>query len=202
MTGRTILSLFDYTGQWSQPYWDAGYNVIEVDIKHGHDANTITAAWCMEMMDTLNGVIDGILSAPPCTEMSVSGAQYWPQKDADGRTAAAVELVLQVIRCVKFCKPDWWVLENPVGRLNKLVPSLRRYGPWYFQPCEFGDPYTKKTGLWGKFNRNLVRTPVEPVRVCPQGSWLQRLGGKSQKTKSLRSATPPGFARAFFNANS
>lgn len=34
---RTILSLCDYTGAWSQPYADAGYNVVRVDIKYGDD---------------------------------------------------------------------------------------------------------------------------------------------------------------------
>ena len=43
--------------------------------------------------------------------------------------------------------------------------------------------------------------PVEPIRSCPQGSWVQQLGGKSEKTKMLRSTTPPGFAKAFFEAN-
>ncbi|WP_409029425.1 hypothetical protein [Gracilimonas sediminicola] len=61
--------------------------------------------------------------------------------------------------------------------------------------------YTKKTGLWGDFNRNLEVKRIEPVRVCKQGSPIQRLGGKSEKTKRLRSITPAGFAKAFFEAN-
>ena len=32
---KTILSLFDYTGNWSEPYRQAGYNVIQQDLKHG-----------------------------------------------------------------------------------------------------------------------------------------------------------------------
>lgn len=70
----------------------------------------------------------------------------------------------------------------------------------YFHPWEYGDAYTKKTALWGEFNEP-VRTPVEPIRACAQGSWVQKLGGKSERTKELRSATPMGFARAFFLAN-
>ena len=62
-------------------------------------------------------------------------------------------------------------------------------------------PTRKKTGLWGKFNRDLPRNDVEPLRVCSQGSWVQRLGGKSDKTKELRSMTPLGFAYAFYAAN-
>jgi hypothetical protein len=104
---------------------------------------------------------------------------------------------------VDFCKPDWWALENPVGRLHTLLPELGK--PWYFQPCDYGDPYTKKTALYGKFMRPLPLwvgdRSVKPVRVSSQGSWVQKLGGKSERTKELRSATPMGFARAFFAAN-
>lgn len=66
----------------------------------------------------------------------------------------------------------------------------------WFNPCDYGDPYTKKTGLWGQFNTNLAKNPVEPT-----DNWIMRLGGSSERTKALRSATPPGFARAFFEAN-
>ena len=90
--------------------------------------------------------------------------------------------------------------ENPVGRLPRLVPELGK-PRMYFNPCDYGDPYTKKTGLWGDFNTNLPKNPVEPERVCKQGSWVQKLGGKSERTKELRSMTPPGFAQAFFEAN-
>lgn len=60
--------------------------------------------------------------------------------------------------------------------------------------------YTKKTGLWGNFTKPAIKR-IEPVRVCPQGSPLQRKGGKSQATKNFRSATPGGFSKAFFEAN-
>lgn len=57
--------------------------------------------------------------------------------------------------------------------------------------------YTKKTGLWGEF---LVPTkkPIQSIKTCKQGSFTQRLGGKSAKTKELRSVTPMGFAYAFY----
>jgi hypothetical protein len=42
---------------------------------------------------------------------------------------------------------------------------------------------------------------VDPTRVCGQGSWLMKLGGKSEKTKELRSMTPMGFAYAFYEVN-
>jgi len=152
--------------------------------------------------------VHGILAAPPCDHFSVSGAQYWPAKDADGRTAEALEIVDACLEIVMDADPVWWALENPVGRLRALrghvlsdLSGVGGGGPrLMFNPCDFGDPYTKKTLLWGKFNLPRLN-PVEPLRVCEQGSWLQRLGGKSEKTKRLRSMTPPGFARAFCEAN-
>jgi len=66
-----------------------------------------------------------------------------------------------------------------------------------FQPCDYGDPYTKRTALWGKFNRPLTH-PINPT----QGSKMHTFyGGRSNQTKTMRSITPLGFARAFFEAN-
>jgi len=204
--GRTVLSLFDYSGNWSLPYEEAGANVVRIDLKHGVDVMDINATWLRENVMDAYGTVDAILAAPPCTDFAVSGAQYWPAKDKSGQTEKSLELVRQVLRCVDFCKPDWWAMENPVGRLNTLMPELRKLGPWYFDPCDFGDPYTKRTGLWGNYVPPLPLfvggdRSVKPIRVCSQGSWLQKLGGKSEKTKTLRSATPMGFAYSFFLAN-
>lgn len=38
---KTILSLFDYSGHWSKPYKDAGYDVYQCDIKLGIDILTL-----------------------------------------------------------------------------------------------------------------------------------------------------------------
>jgi len=33
MEHKTILSLFDHSGEWARPYAEAGHNVICVDVK-------------------------------------------------------------------------------------------------------------------------------------------------------------------------
>lgn len=204
--GRTILSLFDYSGAWSLPYAEAGANVVKIDIKLGMDVMNLSETWLAENVLDVYGPVGGILAAPPCTDFAVSGAQYWPAKDKSGQTRKSLELVRQVLRLVEYLRPDWWAMENPVGRLNTLLPDLKQYGPWYFNPCDFGDPYTKRTGLWGNYVPPLplfigCDRSVTPIRVCSQGSWLQKLGGKSERTKELRSMTPMGFAYAFAAAN-
>jgi len=181
---KVILDLCGGTGAWSEPYRSAGYLVKVVTLP------------CDVRLYEYPGQVYGVLAAPVCTDFSGSGAQYWPEKDLDGRTLASISIADACCRIVLVTKPKFWVLENPVGRLRKW------YGPpaMYFHPSDYGDAYTKKTCLWGDFNRP-VPNPVEPVRVCSQGSWLMKLGGKSARTKELRSVTPPGFAQAFFEAN-
>jgi len=186
-TDKIIYSLFDYTGSWSMPYKDNGYRVIMVDIKHGADIRTL---------EVPKEPVYGVLAAPPCTDFAGSGAQYWNKKDDDGRTLASLELIGAMSRFILATDPVFWAVENPVGRLNRWFSKPIMY----FNPCDYGDAYTKKTGLWGKFNAP-IKNPVEPIKVCKQGSWLMKLGGKSERTKTLRSITPPGFAQSFYEAN-
>lgn len=122
-------------------------------------------------------------------------ARWWEQKGEEA-LLEALAVADACLRIVHVSRPEWWALENPVGRLTRFL------GPpsYTFDPCDHGDPYTKKTCLWGRFRRPR-RNRVEPIRVCSQGSWIQTLGGKSERTKRLRSVTPAGFAKAFFEAN-
>lgn len=209
---RTILSLCDYSGRWPEPYRRDGYRVVTVDVKApaslppGREHITGDVRDAADLLDGI-GPIHGILAAPPCTDFAVSGAQYWKAKDADGRTGKSVEIINAIMRLVDGLSPSWWALENPVGRLKEWL------GPpaWKFDPCDYAgyldDPagqeanrYTKKTLIWGTARKPEPKR-LEPIRVCSQGSWIQKLGGKSERTKELRSMTPDGFARAFALAN-
>jgi len=213
-----IISLCDHSGNWPRYYLEAGYTVVQVDptvptdLVHAPENLVVCRCTVADFIRYYGSWmkhfdITGVLMAPPCTHFSVSGAQYWKEKDEDGRTKAAVQLVNECLKVAELSRPDWWALENPVGRLPKLIPSLG--DPWYFQPHHYAghapypeiDRYTKKTGLWGTFSRALPLADLPPIRACKQGSWVQKLGGSSDRTKRLRSNTPLGFAKAFFIAN-
>ena len=186
----TVLSLCDFTGAWSQPYADAGYNVVRVDTQlDGSD---------VRLLHRVENVV-GVLAAPPCTVFANSGAR-WPRTDDDMREGLSI--VDACIRIAVTSGARWWALENPVGKLSRYLgrPAM------YFQPHHYAghadDPaseaYTKRTGLWGVFNTSLPLANVEP-RL---GSVMHtRYGGGSIITKNARSKTPTGFARAFFQAN-
>ena len=204
---KTILSLFDYSGTWSQPYADAGYDVICLDKQiEGIDVSDFCVEYLAEELE-LPPFVYGIIASVPCTEIACSGARWFAEKDQDGRTDKAIDLVEKTLATVEYYSGDcgdeeteefglkFWAIENPVGRMHRLVPVMENFGPWYFQPCDYGDPYTKKTGLWGEFNRNLKLNPVEPTL----GSKMHNIPPGPERQKS-RSKTPEGFAQAFFEA--
>ena len=108
-----------------------------------------------------------------------------------------------------------YMIENPVSVLS----SLWRKPDHVFHPCAYGgylpendkhpvfpdiipprDAYSKKTCLW---TGNGFVMP-EPNQVLPEGDsnpgWA-KLGGKSSRTKMIRSLTPRGFAKAVMLAN-
>src|SRR5437870_3067120 len=107
---KIILDLCSGTGSWSKPYKEAGYDVRvvtwpEQDVrKYEPPAN-----------------VYGILAAPPCTDFSVSGAQYWKQKDVDGRTIDSMGILMACLMVIAKCQPIFWALENPIGRLSQWV---------------------------------------------------------------------------------
>ena len=187
---RLILDLCGGTGEWSRPYReDPSYDVVLIDLATSGQDIALT-------LPPRRGTVYGILAAPPCTDLAASGARHWASKGPEALTRA-LAVADACLRYIALCEPVFWALENPKGRLSRYYgkPTL------IFDPYFYGDPYRKKTLLWGKFNAPALN-PVEPVSVCPQGSWLQRLGGYDrEKTRRLRSMTPPGFARAFYEAN-
>lgn len=178
----TILSLCDLTGEWPRPYKEAGYDVISVDIQRGEDVRLMR-------IDDLPPV-RGVLAAPPCTEFASSGARWWDGKPPE-LLLEALSVLDACMRIIAVTRPQWHVIENPTGRLSRFL------GPsdYSFDPCDFGDPYTKRTHLWGQFNHPRKR-PVEPT----EGSKMHRVPPGPDRA-NIRSATPPGFARAFFEAN-
>lgn len=187
---KLILSLCDYSGAWSEPYARAGYNVLRIDIKTGQDVRLIK----------FPGRIYGMLAAPPCTHLAASGARWWKGK-TDSDLIEALSVVDACARIALFANPTFWVLENPVGRLSRYLGPAR----WIFDPCDYGDPYTKKTCLWGNFN--VPKPDKVPVPKTPTGHhsidqyWKNKGEKLGKNRQTLRSVTPSGFAEAFFKVN-
>ena len=180
---KIILDLCGGTGSWSKPYKEAGYDVRLITLP---DNDVLT----YEPPEN----VYGILAAPPCTEFAGSGARWWKDKDPD-----LLEMALKVFdRCIDIIfssNPKFWALENPVGRLKTLRKHCLGEPSLIFNPCDYGNPYTKKTLVWGEFDIP-VKNPVEPVGKNPI-----HYMPPSKDRQMLRSITPQGFAKAFMEAN-
>lgn len=177
LVGR-IVSLCDRSGNWPHFYRLAGYEVITLDLANGDD---------VRLLERIDGV-RGVMAAPPCTVFANSGAR-WKRTDDDMR--AGLSVVDACVRFIVATKPVWWAIENPVGKLSRYLGKPRMY----FDPCDYGDPYTKRTALWGDF-KIPKKTPVEPTL----GSMMHKLPPSDDRAIK-RSITPLGFARAWFEAN-
>lgn len=176
-SNKIILDLCGGTSSWSKPYKEAGYDVRIIEARNGADVRFYEIN---EMED-----IYGILAAPPCTCFAWSGRRW---RRSYNEMVEALSVVDACLRIILFSNPVFWALENPTGTLRNYLgrPAL------IFQPWHHGDPYTKKTLLWGKFNAPR-RNPCD----------AQKKSKMHKKTRNpvARAITPPGFAKAFFEAN-
>jgi len=201
---KTILHLCADIGSDTKPYKDAGYNVILVGKDIGVENYSPPA-------DTY-----GIIANPVCTEFSIASG-YEKTRDYE----KGLFLVNHCIRIIKECNPNFWVIENPAtGKLKDFLGKPRMaYEPW-----QYGSPWTKKTALWGEFNKppalyhrwddvpkndNLY---IRPTRSKPSLAFLHKSAiqhieewhcfkNAVKDDMSFRSLCSQGFAQAFFNCN-
>ena len=216
--------LFNLTCAAPQPWIDKGYVVVSCDIQHPY-----TVQWCTgyNHLQTnlgagtwrLNKLLEDyglepalVLSFAPCTDLAVSGAAHFARK-----RRANPEFQNEATRLAKLAEGYGvpYMLENPVS----VLATLWRKPNVYFHPCDYGgylpeddidplypdvlppqDAYHKKTCLW---TGNGFTMPT-PKPVAPLGKEFPghtKLGGKSIRTKNIRSATPRGLAQGIFEAN-
>ena len=163
-----------------------------------------------------NKVVFG-MAFPVCTDLAVSGAAHFKRK-AKANPKFQWEATRHAVRC-SYLFEDLeipYFIENPVSVLSTLWRKPNHsFHPWHYggyipeadaQHPKWPDyiaprdAYPKKTCLWtGNNFRMPIKLPVKPE----DGHSRQhlKLGGKSMKTKNIRSATPRGFAKAVWQAN-
>ena len=157
------------------------------------------------------------MAFPVCTDLAVSGAA-WFKKKAEANPSFQDEAVSHAVWCAELFRnlKIPFFIENPVS----VLATKWRKPDHTFHPYEYGgyiakndaqhprwpdyiadrDAYPKKTCLWtGNGFVMPPKVPVEPERGHSRQHL--KLGGKSAKTKNIRSATPRGFAIAVMAAN-
>lgn len=138
---------------------------------------------------------DLIIAHPPCTDIAVSGARHFEEKQKDGRQQRAIVffMLMALAPCERIA------VENPVC----IMSSAWRKPDQVIQPYQFGHPYRKTTCLWLKNLPPLKPTEiVEPKTIqytCKNGktvSFSADYGGGGKGHGKRRSKTYPGIAKA------
>ena len=126
---------------------------------------------------------DLIIAHPPCTDLAVSGARWFKEKQADGRQQRSIDFFMRFINadCPRIA------VENPVCIMSRIY----RKPDQIIQPWQFGHGEVKTTCLWLKGLPQLI--PTEIVEGREQKCWRMAPGPDRAK---LRSKTYPGIARA------
>ena len=199
MSSNLLISLYDHSGNASRPYKEAGWQVVQVDIKNGIDIMT----W-----DYTGIKADrvGIIIMQPCTCYALCGNRHKVSRLNNGEFEQSQLLVAKSKEIIDYFNPFFWQLENPKTDIHKKNGWIGQRPKFVFNPCDFAgydpDPecsrYNKETWLFGKFN-DPVKKRIDPIEKDNPG-W-KNLGGKSERTKELRSITPLGFAYAFYESN-
>ena len=137
----------------------------------------------VDALELLKMKWDMIIAFPPCTNLAVSGARHFKEKQADGRQQDSIEFFMQFANadCNKIA------IENPVS----LMSTRYRKPDQIIQPWQFGHGETKATCLWLKGLPKLK--PTDIVQGREQRIWKMPPGPERAK---LRSKTFPGIARA------
>jgi hypothetical protein len=125
---------------------------------------------------------DMIIAFPPCTDLAVSGARWFKEKQADGRQQKSIDFFLRFTRI--SCR---WAIENPIG----IMSTKFRKPDQIIQPWQFGHGETKATCLWLNGLPELVSTDI--VKGREQRIWKM---APSPERGKQRSKTFPGIAKA------
>lgn len=108
-----ILQLCCFTNHWGEDH-----QVESWDIKDGKDI--------FSLPDDYGKNFDLIISAPPCRQFTVANNRNWHKEPTEYINIARKCLTISE----QSDKP--WILENVIGRIDKLIPELKKYriGTW------------------------------------------------------------------------
>ncbi len=153
----------------------------------------VTPEWHIkgDLLEQLEKEWYAIIAFPPCTDLAVSGARWFKEKQKDGRQQKSIDFFMAIANA--NCKRI--AIENPIGIMSTKFQKPSQI----IQPWQFGHMETKATCLWLKGLPAL--TPTENVYddmmklSKKERNRIHYLPPSKDRAK-LRSKTFAGIARA------
>jgi hypothetical protein len=205
MTKDAAIFLCNKTPIMAAPWAEAGFECWLVDIEHSIrrdreervGSGLIRYVWgdvrSWRLPSKLRGRVAFGCAMTPCTDIALCNARDF-QKKAGWMLSDAIQLFDSAETAFSYGDFPYF-LENPKSRLT----THRRKFDFKFQPWHYGDPWFKETWLWtGGGFRMPPATHLTPPEGTTEKIWLM---APSEDRADLRSETPPGFAKAVFEAN-
>lgn len=227
MIGK-VISLFDESGNMVRPWAEAGYRCWCFDIVNegkpvehflsGGSINYVAAdlddpSWQWTIEDMQPSIL---FSFSPCTDTANSGAAHFASKLAkdpwcQNRAVARAKLVEKIAD--RHGVP--YMHEHP----RSILSTRWRPTDFEFDPSDYGG-YLPKDDVHPRWPEYIAPRDAYPKRTCIRhgngfkvppmrkverepgySTQHKKLGGKSAKTKQIRSETPRGWALAVCGSN-
>jgi len=145
-----ILVACEYSGRVREAFRKLGHHAVSCDLLPAEDGSEFH--YQGSVFDILGDGWDMMICHPPCTDLAVSGARHFAQKQADGSQEAS----LAFVQALMDAPIPYIALENPVS----IISSRIRKPDQIIQPWQFGHGETKATCLWLKNLPKLVPTDI------------------------------------------
>lgn len=192
-----VLVACEYSGRVRDAFIAKGHEAISCDLL---PTDSPGPHYQGDVFDIIEDGFDLMIAHPPCTYLTLSGNRWfkpeykhlYPNREQDRLDAVEFFMKLYNAPIEKVA------VENPVGVMSRFFRKPNQY----IHPYQFGDPHSKKTGLWLRGLECLKPTKiVEPEMVVIKGKRYPKWHKETRDLKPLermkaRSATFPGIANA------
>ena len=189
------LELFSGTGSFGKVAKSLGYEVLSLDLILPADIKADILEWDYKQYD--KDSFDIIWASPPCTEYSilqnswigrVKKGELYTKEIQQRDMAEADKIVLKTLEIIKYFKPLYYFIENPMGRLKdreimRTPVALTYYVVDYCMYSDWG--YRKRTCIWTN-KKNFQ--PLMCNKKCGNmidGHHTNNLGNNNHKTKTF-----------------
>jgi len=187
-----VLIACEYSGAVRRAFRELGHDAWSCDLLPAEDGSEFhmrgDALQCLEWKEGMNwgnrpSHWNLMVAFPPCTNLCVSGARWFPQKRSNGSQQQSIDFFMALVNA----PIPRIAIENPIG----IMSTLYRKPDQIIQPWQFGHGETKATCLWLKGLPLLVPTNIVPGREAK----VHMMPPGPNRGKE-RSRTYEGIARA------
>jgi hypothetical protein len=115
--------------------------------------------------------------------------------------AQAMWIVGACLEAEAWLEPEFWILENPMGRLRWFLGTPGQT----VRLCDYGAPYEKKTDIWGNIILPMIREQRMPtLYLRPPNATAKRsqsaLTWMPRHNKAMRAKMPYGLSKSILEA--